>query len=69
MQRERRDWAIRVDKTVRDTIEQLALVEDRTPAALVRVLVREALRARGLLPPPMPMPNGTVADHRTETAA
>jgi hypothetical protein len=58
-------WALRIDSSVRDAVEQIALAEDRTPAGVVRVLVREALRARGLLP----MPNGTVADHRTEAAA
>ena len=41
--------AFRVDRRTKEAIERAAAAEDRKPGALARVLLREALRGRGLL--------------------
>ena len=41
--------AFRVDRQTKEAIERAAAAEDRKPGALARVLLREALRGRGLL--------------------
>lgn len=40
---------LRIDPSTKALIERAAAAEDRKPGALARVLLREALRGRGLL--------------------
>jgi hypothetical protein len=47
---ERRAFALRLDAGVHAAVEQLAAAELRSVNAQIEVLVREALRARGLEP-------------------
>lgn len=43
---DKENLTIRVDRTMRDQLDRIALAEDRSVSSVVRLLLAEALRAR-----------------------
>jgi hypothetical protein len=60
-----RVWYIRVDPAIRQVVADLAAAEERRPSEMVRRILAEALRDKGLLPRPTAKPIAS----RTEAAA
>jgi len=54
--RERKHFALRLDPGVMAGVERLAAAELRSANAQIEVLLREALRARGISVKPAPVP-------------
>jgi hypothetical protein len=44
-------WLVDVDAAIRPLVREIAKQEERTPGDVVRRLIREAMRARGIEPP------------------
>jgi hypothetical protein len=49
------NWFVRVEPDIKPAIEALAQLNDRTPAGMVRHILRDALRAHKLLEDPKPI--------------
>jgi hypothetical protein len=45
-------WMVRVSQDLLPIIQQIAREEDRTEPDMARLLMRDGLRYRGLVPPP-----------------
>jgi hypothetical protein len=54
---QRNKWLVRFDESLIPIFQQIATQEDRTFTDVARLLVRQALRARGLLPAPRQINN------------
>jgi hypothetical protein len=59
-------WMVRLDESLIPIFQQIGLEEDRTFTDVARLLVREALLARGIEPPHLLLRQRQITNNNTE---